>query len=91
MLNVVLIRLDRTHVVVMLDILLLQMGALVKVTKKYTLCLALHHFFTSDINECDLGIDLCTQTCLNTIGSYTCSCRSGYRLDRDGYTCNGTA
>ena len=48
-LNVVLTRLDHTHVVVMLGILLLQMDALVKVTKSkyfmscFTLLLYIRH------------------------------------------------
>ncbi len=43
----------------------------------------------SDINECDLGIDRCDQNCHNNIGSYTCSCNAGWRLDFDGFRCNG--
>ena len=42
-----------------------------------------------DINECTAGTASCTQICRNTVGSYTCNCRSGYRLDGNGYTCNG--
>ena len=42
-----------------------------------------------DIDECtETSVD-CEQLCSNTIGSYNCGCRSGYRLDSDGYTCNG--
>ncbi|MCG8621972.1 MAG: hypothetical protein MJE68_08270 [Proteobacteria bacterium] len=26
---------------------------------------------------------------MNTIGSYTCSCRTGYRLLNDGRSCQG--
>ena len=43
-----------------------------------------------DIDECALGTHGCDQTCTNTPGSYTCSCRSGYTLDRNGAACNGT-
>uniref|UniRef100_A0A1X7SDU0 EGF-like domain-containing protein n=1 Tax=Amphimedon queenslandica TaxID=400682 RepID=A0A1X7SDU0_AMPQE len=31
------------------------------------------------INECDTVDHNCTQTCSNTLGSYTCSCRAGYK------------
>lgn len=43
----------------------------------------------SDIDECELGIDRCDQNCHNNIGSYTCSCNAGWRLDFDGFRCNG--
>jgi fibulin 1/2 len=42
-----------------------------------------------DVDECREEIDGCGQTCSNTVGSYTCSCRTGYRLASDGLTCNG--
>uniref|UniRef100_A0A1X7SW10 EGF-like domain-containing protein n=1 Tax=Amphimedon queenslandica TaxID=400682 RepID=A0A1X7SW10_AMPQE len=32
-----------------------------------------------DINECETNDHNCTQTCSNTVGSYTCSCRAGYK------------
>lgn len=50
-------------------------------TISYSLCI--------DIDECTEGIDGCNQTCTNTIGSYACSCRSGYHLANDGRRCNG--
>ena len=42
-----------------------------------------------DINECIRGTAGCTQICNNTLGSYICSCNSGYTLDADNHTCNG--
>lgn len=42
-----------------------------------------------DINECEIGQSSCTQTCTNSIGSYTCSCNEGYHLDSNGYNCLG--
>ena len=42
-----------------------------------------------DINECREGLDECAENCINTVGSYTCSCNSGYRLDSNGLNCNG--
>ena len=43
-----------------------------------------------DIDECAEGTDRCAQNCHNTIGSYTCSCNAGYRLNANGYDCDGT-
>ena len=40
-----------------------------------------------DIDECSEGISGCDQLCSNTLGSYTCSCYSGYELDTDNHTC----
>ena len=42
----------------------------------------------ADIDECHEDVDSCQQECYNTVGSYTCSCRAGYRL-RDGHNCDG--
>ena len=47
--------------------------------------------FHVDINECMEGNDSCIQNCTNTDGSYMCNCSSGYRLNNDGYSCNGIA
>ena len=41
-----------------------------------------------DINECAEGIDQCAHNCHNNIGSYTCSCNTGYRLNADGFRCD---
>lgn len=49
---------------------------------------ALH--FLIENNECRLVRTLCDQNCHNTAGSYTCSCNTGYTLDSDGFTCDGT-
>lgn len=46
--------------------------------------------FVTDENECARGgTNQCAQTCINNIGSYTCSCFRGYTLNADGKTCNG--
>ena len=42
-----------------------------------------------DIGECGDGTDSCDQICINTLGSYICTCGTGYRLADDGRTCNG--
>ena len=43
-----------------------------------------------DINECIEETDDCAQNCINTNGSYICSCNTGYYIDIDGRSCNGT-
>ena len=43
----------------------------------------------TDINECSINTDGCAHSCSNTIGSYTCSCRTGYRLASNGRSCEG--
>ena len=45
----------------------------------------------NDTNECE-DTNVCDdeyKDCINTIGSFTCSCKSGYTLDTDGTTCIG--
>ena len=46
-------------------------------------------FQISDINECTLNTDGCSQGCTNTQGSYYCGCNSGYTLATNGRTCQG--
>ena len=48
--------------------------------------------FSLDIDECDNSEHpVCSQMCNNTVGSYNCSCSSGFRLDdTDLRTCDGT-
>ena len=43
----------------------------------------------SDIDECAIETDACDENadCTNTIGSYTCTCRSGY--SGNGIVCQG--
>ena len=42
-----------------------------------------------DIDECAEGTDRCAQNCHNTIGRHTCSCDAGFRLNANGYDCDG--
>ena len=43
--------------------------------------------FPTDVNECALGIDACSDVadCFNTPGSYNCQCPQGYT--GDGFSC----
>ncbi|XP_068704872.1 matrilin-3-like [Montipora foliosa] len=40
-----------------------------------------------DVDECILGSHMCDHICHNTLGSFRCSCQSGYRLMADLTTC----
>ena len=56
----------------------------------YMLTRDLPRFIVPDVNECqneDNGG--CNQTCVNTLGSYECACRTGFRLAADGMHCEG--
>ena len=41
-----------------------------------------------DINECNVNNGGCEHSCTNTVGSYTCSCNTGYQLSL-GHYCSG--
>lgn len=45
--------------------------------------------YDTDVDECELGTHNCDQECTNTVGSFTCSCNTGFELDSDGHTCTG--
>ena len=44
---------------------------------------------SQDINECDTTNGRCEHSCTNTIGSFICSCDTGYQLDGNGLSCSG--
>ena len=43
----------------------------------------------ADTDECSSGDHLCEHFCVNTVGNYHCSCRSGYKISEDGHSCEG--
>jgi len=43
------------------------------------------------VNECVSDNGGCEQTCVDSLKSFTCLCRSGYMLAADGRRCNGKA
>ena len=49
------------------------------------------HYDSTDIDECGSGAHDCSSVavCLNTPGSYNCSCHDGY--DGDGLNCTGAS
>lgn len=46
-----------------------------------------HKTFFTDVNECTKENGGCSQICINTYGSYTCSCKDGYIAK--GKSCEG--
>jgi hypothetical protein len=63
------------------------MVGIIIAAKKFILCA---RDFSTDINECSSSAtNSCQHNCTNTLGSYTCQCNAGYRLNGDGQTCTG--
>ena len=44
-----------------------------------------------DNDECTLNTDGCDHNCINTPGSFVCTCNSGFFLGLDQKTCQGKA
>ena len=43
-----------------------------------------------DVDEClDPQVHGCQHTCINTLGSYHCTCNPGYTLNTNERTCTG--
>ena len=76
-----------SHVLVLLAIL--EMAAIAMVNHHYTLCVKYHIFSIQDVDECVLDMDECDKNavCINSVGSYNCTCGFGYT--GDGFTCTG--
>ena len=54
--------------------------------------LAMHCLYLSiDTDECALNNGGCQHKCINTDGSYYCSCDTGYDLQQDKHSCQGTS
>jgi len=47
------------------------------------------HVVPTDKDECEELNGGCQQTCVNTLGSYHCECREGFRMHADARTCIG--
>lgn len=57
----------------------------ISMTTDQVFCFSLY----PDIDECAMNISKCKGSCQNNEGHYRCSCRVGYKLASDGYTCSG--
>ena len=45
--------------------------------------------FCIDVDECEEDLHVCSDICINILGSYICDCPLGFVLDTDGITCAG--
>ena len=43
----------------------------------------------TDVDECTCDTDGCEHNCINTVGSFFCSCDTGYALALDARNCTG--
>ena len=43
----------------------------------------------ADVNECEDNNGGCSHNCVNTMGSYHCTCKLGYSLSHDNTSCTG--
>ena len=85
------IPLDHSHVSAVWGICLIQMRLIVMVCLLQVgeVCINLVMAILSDIDECIPEVSSCHEKafCLNTNGSFECSCDEGY--DGDGFQCTG--
>ena len=87
--KIVKIRKVRTHVHVTMDLsccLIKDPAKVAYAIVTAACCIALH---IADIDECQTDNGGCAQNCVNTDGSYKCSCYNGFEMTSDGYTCVG--
>lgn len=47
------------------------------------------NFFLIDVDECSLDLHDCNQTCVDTHGSFNCTCVEGYLSEDSGRNCAG--
>ena len=83
----------RSHVVVAVALFLLAMEGIAMVSFLVNGSImhitSTHCVIIIDINECSTNNGGCAQTCTNTVGSFQCTCRSGYTLASNSRGCNG--
>ena len=71
-------------IVVLLLLAVFSLYTLVDKELKLCYCLVI-----PDIDECTTENGGCNQTCTNQVGSFTCSCGTGFELNVDGLDCDG--
>ena len=49
--------------------------------------ITIFHLRCVDIDECEQEVHDCDHACINTVGSFSCSCRDGFSLDADMKSC----
>ncbi|XP_078670984.1 uncharacterized protein LOC144911074 isoform X2 [Branchiostoma floridae x Branchiostoma belcheri] len=49
---------------------------------------SMRYICETDVDECATGNGGCAQNCTNTIGSFSCSCYTGYKFNNDGVSCD---
>ena len=85
----ILVLIHLAAILVLVDLVILQIlkGIFVKV--KVVQCGTVVDLSFKDINECAVNNGDCEQLCNNSIGSYWCSCVTGYTLDTNYRNCSG--
>ena len=56
---------------------------------KIAIIICHYNIISSDIDECSEGSHDCEQECVNSQGSFTCSCHDGYEPLNNGKSCVG--
>ena len=46
-------------------------------------------YIYTDIKECEIGTDNCSQQCRELRGGFECGCDTGYQLETDKISCKG--
>ncbi|XP_019624444.1 PREDICTED: complement component C1q receptor-like [Branchiostoma belcheri] len=49
---------------------------------------SMRYICETDVDECATGNGGCAQNCTNTVGSFSCSCYTGYKFNNDGVSCD---
>ena len=52
-------------------------------------CSYMLYYTYTDIKECEIGTNNCSQQCIELPGGFECSCDDGYQLQLDNITCEG--
>ena len=66
----------------------LRVGILTFLIKMYLVCFLCASFLL-DIDECSVNKGGCQHNCINTPGSFVCTCDDGYYLDANKKSCQG--